>query len=484
MSKPLSAPVWPTLFAASASIGMGIQAQLIHTLRKALLAGRLPHGSRLPASRMLAKDLAISRSSVEAAYAQLEAEGYLHRRTGAGSFVAFTPQLRPSKKAASASAQLSQRGQGIVNAGGCRDSALPSMAFNAGQPDTRAFPHALWQKLMQQRWGKSGAALASYGPAQGLPELQSAIAGYLAQARGVDCQPEQILILNSSQQALQMIAQLLIDPADTVWLEDPGYLGARNAMLAAGAQIVPVPVDEEGFNTGISQTLAAPRLIYTTPSHQYPLGIAMSLPRRMALIAQAAAHQAWIIEDDYDSEFYYDQRPLPALQGLDQQGRVIYVGTFSKVLFPSLRLAYVVLPPALVPAFTTARIAFDGHSAQFLQAVTADFISQGHFAAHLRHMRLLYRSRRDLLLEKLQPISDITHPINTAAGLQFALQLPKGLEKPWTASGTTAGLALRPLSAFYQEEAKTEGWLMGYASLSNGQIIRACEALIKSYQEK
>ncbi|MCX7207146.1 MAG: PLP-dependent aminotransferase family protein [Proteobacteria bacterium] len=226
MSKPLSAPVWPTLFTASASIGMGIQAQLIHTLRKALLAGRLPQGSRLPASRMLAKDLAISRSSVEAAYAQLEAEGYLERRAGSGSFVAFTPQLRLAKKSTSAAAQLSQRGQGIVDAGGCRDGALPSLAFNAGQPDTLAFPHALWQKLMQQRWSKSGAVLANYGPAQGLPELQSAIAGYLAQSRGVDCQPEQILILNSSQQALQMIAQLLIDTADTVWLEDPGLLAS------------------------------------------------------------------------------------------------------------------------------------------------------------------------------------------------------------------------------------------------------------------
>ncbi|MDW5418022.1 PLP-dependent aminotransferase family protein [Iodobacter sp. CM08] len=332
---------------------------------------------------------------------------------------------------------------------------------------------------MQQRWQKSGAALAGYGPAQGLLELRSAISGYLAQARGVDCHPEQILILNSSQQALQMLAQLLIDPQDRVWLEEPAYLGARNAMLAAGAEIVPVPVDAEGLNP--SADLSPPKLIYTTPSHQYPLGIAMSLARRMALLAQAEQHGAWIIEDDYDSEFYYDQRPLPALHGLDKTGRTLYVGTFSKVLFPSLRLAYLVLPSELMPAFIAARTAFDGHSPQFMQAVTADFIAQGHFAAHLRQMRTLYRSRRDLLLESLKPLSDVLSPINTGAGLQFSVCLDAGLEQAWTSAGSAAGLALRPLSAFYLAKPKIEGWLLGYAALSNTQIRSASQTLINSF---
>ncbi|WP_203564087.1 PLP-dependent aminotransferase family protein [Deefgea sp. CFH1-16] len=240
-----------------------------------------------------------------------------------------------------------------------------------------------------------------YGDSQGLPELREAIAGYLAQSRGVVCDAAQILVLTSSQQALQLIAQLLIDPNDSVWLEEPGYLGARNALLSAGAKIIPAPVDHDGLNTELSSTLSPPKLIYTTPSHQYPLGVTMSLSRRMALLEQAAQHNAWIIEDDYDSEFSYEQRPLPALQGLDQQGRVIYIGTFSKVLFPSLRIAYLVLPPDLIPAFVNARAAFDGHTQQLAQAVTADFMHQGHFASHIRQMRVLYRSRRDLFAHGL-----------------------------------------------------------------------------------
>jgi GntR family transcriptional regulator/MocR family aminotransferase len=247
-----------------------------------------------------------------------------------------------------------------------------------------------------------------------------------------------------------------------------GDIGARNAMHSAGAQICPIPVDEEGINT--SGEYPTPKLIYTTPSHQYPLGMAMSLPRRMALLQQAAALKAWIIEDDYDGEFQYEQRPLPSLQGLDTQGRVIYVGTFSKVLFGSLRLAYLVLPQELVAAFSSARTAFDGHSNQFMQAVTADFINGGHFASHLRQMRTLYKSRRDLLLNELARHCPQLTPINTSGGLQFPVCAPAGMEPAWTATGHAQGLALRPLANFYAAQPKLEGWLMGYASLSNDQI--------------
>ncbi|WP_374758521.1 PLP-dependent aminotransferase family protein [uncultured Deefgea sp.] len=250
-------------------------------------------------------------------------------------------------------------------------------------------------------------------------------------------------------------------------------------MLCAGAKIIPAPVDHDGLDTDLSSTLLPPKLIYTTPSHQYPLGVMMSLPRRMALLEQAAQHNAWIIEDDYDSEFSYDQRPLPALQGLDQQGRVIYIGTFSKVLFPSLRIAYLVLPPDLIPAFVNARAAFDGHTPQLAQAVTADFMHQGHFASHIRQMRVLYRSRRDLLLTGLQPLSELIQTVNVNGGLQFAVEVDHQREPQWTAAGQAQGLALRPLSQFYFGERKKSGWLLGYASLSNIQINSAVDTLKK-----
>ncbi len=468
----------PTLFAAESQPDLALHEQLTRTLRRAILAGHLPLGSRLPATRVLAQDLNVSRSTVELAFSRLEAEGYLRRQVGVGSFVAIaarpsTPSLRKT------AAGLSQRGQTIVDGGACRDAALPFKAFTAGQPDPAAFPRELWGKLTLQRWKQDGERLMRYGDAQGLPQLREAIAGYLAQSRGVVCDAAQILVLTSSQQALQLIAQLLIDPHDTVWLEEPGYLGARNAMLSAGAKVMPVPVDDEGLNTDFSSNLSPPKLIYTTPAHQYPLGITMSLPRRMALLEQANQHNAWIIEDDYDSEFSYDQRPLPALQGLDQQGRVIYVGTFSKVLFPSLRIAYVVLPPDLVPAFVSARAAFDGHTPQLAQAVTADFMHQGHFAAHIRQMRLLYRSRRDLLVECLQPLASVIQPVNVNGGLQFAVEVDQNREPQWTAAGQAQGLALRPLSQFYLGEIQKSGWLLGYASLSNMQISSAVDTLRK-----
>ena len=468
----------PTLFAAESQPDLPLHEQLTRAVRRAILEGHLLRNSRLPATRALALDLGVSRSTVELAFSRLEAEGYLRRQVGVGSFVAIAAQ--PNKATVrKTAAGLSQRGQMMVDAGTCRDTKLPLQAFTAGQPDPGAFPRELWGKLTQQRWKKDAQSLMRYGEPQGLAELREAIAAYLAQRRGVDCDAGQILVLTSSQQALQLIAQLLIDPADTVWLEEPGYLGARNAMLSAGAKIIPVPVDHDGMNTDISSCLSPPKLIYTTPSHQYPLGVTMSLTRRMALLAQAAQHSAWIIEDDYDSEFSYDQRPLPALQGLDQQGRVIYVGTFSKVLFPALRIAYMVLPPDLMPAFINARSAFDGHTPQLSQAVTADFMTQGHFATHIRQMRLLYRSRRDLLLECLQPLAEHIQPINVNGGLQFAVELTAGKESAWTAAGIAQGLTLRPLSQFYLGESKKEGWLLGYAALSNNEIRIASNTLIK-----
>ncbi|PJG58114.1 PLP-dependent aminotransferase family protein [Aeromonas cavernicola] len=463
-----------TLFANQQPTSLPLHEQLVRTLRSAILAGHLPMHSRLPASRTLAADLAVSRSTVELAYGRLEAEGYLTRKAGAGSFVALavtTPSPRPAQSIAG----LSRRGLAVAASGACHDIPQVGLSFASSQPDPRLFPHSLWGRLMQQQWRQQGERWMNYGDPQGLPELRAAISSYLVQSRGVVCDPDQILILTSSQQGILLATQLLIDAGDTVWVEEPGYPGARTAMESAGAIVHPVPVDDQGLNPLGNHP--RPRLIYTTPAHQYPLGVAMSLSRRIALLHEAQQHGAWILEDDYDGEYQYDARPLPALQGLDSQGRVIYVGTFSKVLFGSLRLAYLVLPTPLMAGFCRARAAFDGHSNQLQQAVTADFIRSGHFATHLRQSRQIYHSRRDLLLTELGHHCPQLTPIHSGAGLQCAVGVPTGGEVRWTSIANGQGIGLRPLSQFYLGPATHEGWLLGFASLDNQTVRQLCHRL-------
>lgn len=463
----------PTLF-ADHDPTLPLQERLVRTLRSAILGGHLSQGSRLPASRTLARDLSLSRGTVEQAYGRLEAEGYLVRRVGRGSFVAIAAVTPPPPPVAG-HAPLSRRGERSLLEGACQEETGSASSFASGQADPVAFPRELWGRLLQQQWRQHGETLMRYGDPAGLPALRQAIAAYLVQSRGLVCRPEQVLILTSSQQGIQLAAQLLLDPGDTVWLEEPGYLGARHAMQSAGARLHPVPVDEQGLVPAGDHP--PPRLIYTTPSHQYPLGMAMSLPRRMALLAEAERHGAWVLEDDYDGEFQYDQRPLPSLQGLDRGGRVIYVGTFSKVLFGSLRLAYLVLPPTLLAPFAHARATSDGHSSQLMQAVTAEFLQGGHFATHLRQMRLLYRARRDQLRAQLAEHCPQLTPIHCGAGLQCTALLPAGGEARWTTAANQLGLGLRPLSQFYLGQPDREGWLLGYAGLDNGTQQRLCRTL-------
>ncbi|MBV8635878.1 MAG: PLP-dependent aminotransferase family protein, partial [Burkholderiaceae bacterium] len=286
-------------------------------------------------------------------------------------------------------------------------------------------------------------------------------------------------ILTSSQQALTLIATLLLDDGDAAWIEDPCYEGARTAFSSAGAHLVPVAVDADGMDVASASTAPAPRLIYLTPSHQYPTGASLSLERRMALLELARERGAWIVEDDYDSEFHYDGRPLPSLQGLDRHERVLYVGTFSKVLFPALRLAYLVLPPALVEAFTLARTVQDGHTTQWTQAVTAAFIEEGHFAAHLRQMRQLYHSRRDLLREELhQRTKGWLDILPTAGGLKMAVHLPPGKEEAYTRCAAQLGIVTPGLSKLYLGSAR-DGWLLGFAALDNAAIRYGAEQLAR-----
>ncbi|WP_311791562.1 MULTISPECIES: PLP-dependent aminotransferase family protein [Pantoea] len=466
MSTPLL-----TLFSHHAQ--GGLRERLCATLRQAIAAGHLSFGQKVPSTRQLAGDLGLSRVTVEAAYAQLESEGYLSREVGRGTFVAIVMPPQTPRAAPAELPRFSSRGSAVIATGGCQDPPFPH-AFAAGSPELRAFPHRLWRRLSASVQRAEGSQLMGYGDPLGYLPLRSAVADYLALSRGMRCRPEQVIILTSSQQALQLLAMMFLDPGDEVWLETPGYPGARNAFVAAGARCRGVPLDSEGAQL---QSGAA-KLLYLTPSHHYPGGVAMSLPRRLAWLAWAQRHGSWIIEDDYDSEFHYDDRPTPAMQGLDRHGRVIALGTFSKSLFPSLRLAWMVVPPALVAPLGQARSVMDGHSALLPQAVTAAFLQQGHFASHLRLMRQLYRSRRDLLLARLQPLSPWLTPTASPGGLQLTVRLSAGEdEAALTAQAERDGLTLPRLSPLAIDTPAQPGWILGFSALAPGEIASGCAKL-------
>jgi GntR family transcriptional regulator/MocR family aminotransferase len=313
----------------------------------------------------------------------------------------------------------------------------------------------------------------AYGDAMGYMPLREAIAEYLGAVRAVRCEPSQILVTTGSQLGLQLSAQVLLDPNDRVWIEEPGYPGARHALMSAGAQLVPVPVDYEGLNVaeGIRRARSA-RAVYITPSHQYPLGVTMTATRRMQLLNWVARSGAWIIEDDYDSEYRLGGRPIPSLQGLDAGARVIYVGTFSKVMFPALRLGYVVVPKDLVDAFSTARDATDQFSSTLYQAVMTDFILEGHFARHIRRMRVLYMERRTALVEAVRKqIGDKLEVIGAEAGMHLVALLPAGVsDVAVSKKAAELGISAMPLSSCYLKPPAKGGLILGYGGTDAQQI--------------
>lgn len=451
----------------------GRRTRLCRTLRQAIVEGHLRHQQKLPSSRQLAQDLALSRVTVEAAYAQLESEGYLQRHAGRGTFVLIDIAPPPPPRRPQPTPAFSRRGQQVLATGGCQDPPFPH-AFAAGSPELRAFPHVQWQRISHQVQRSLGSRAMGYGDPLGYAPLRQAVADYLALSRGVRCSAEQIVILTSSQQALQLLAMLFLDSGDTVWLEEPGYPGARNAFVAAGATCRAMPLDSDGA----VPLDGSARLVYLTPGHHYPSGTAMSLARRLQWLDWAQQQQSWLIEDDYNGEFHFDERPAPALQGLRDESRVICLGTFSKTLFPSLRLAWMVLPTPLVAPLGRARSVMDGHSALLPQAVTAEFLQQGHFASHLRLMRQLYHSRRDRLLQqigtRLQPWLT---PLPSAGGLQLTVTLTQGDEAHLTQRARECGLLLPRLSPLYSGSERQAGWILGFAALTPGEITRACDTL-------
>jgi GntR family transcriptional regulator / MocR family aminotransferase len=473
------------------------QALYIH-MRAAILSGELTGGMRLPSTRALAEELNISRNTVLNTYRQLLAEGYLEGKGGSGTFVArVLPELLlmaaypASRITSSAPAPhnkfsqptFSERAKAQIAVSEPPSGGKRPRPFLAEAPALDVFPYQLWSRLIVRRARRMPVSDFMYQESAGYRPLREAIVAHITVSRQVHCTPEQVMIVPGSQGALDLTARMLINAGDPVWLEDPGYSGARGAFLGAGAEIIPVPVDTEGLvvDVGVARAPHA-RLVYLTPSHQFPLGVTMSLPRRLALLDWAKRVNAYILEDDYDSEFRFGTRPLATLQGLDDADRVIYIGTFSKVLFPSLRIGYMILPPALVDAFLKVRRLIDIHSPILEQAVLADFMIEGHFTRHLRRMRTVYAERRSALLEAAH---ELPLDIDSAeAGIHCVSWLPDGMDDLALASkAADYDLNLTPISSFGMVPLTRKGFLLGYGGFGVPEIkdgIKRLGALLRS----
>jgi len=480
--------------------------QVYAGIRDAILAGRIAARSQLPSTRLLARELEVSRTTVSLAFDQLRAEGFLDTRERGGTYVAATipdralaaappPHRRP---ASHTPATTHARADALVGPSprGASLAALanPTLslsrhqprAFRTGVPALDAFPHAVWGQICARLWRRTPRALLSYGLPNGYEPLRRAIAHYLQVSRGARCTSDHVIIVGGSQEGLYLAAQLLIEPGDAVWIENPGYPGARNALAAAGARLVGVPLDGEGLDIARGRRLAPhARLAYVTPSHQYPLGVTMSIGRRLATLEWARQTGAWILEDDYDSEFRYTSRPLPSLQGLDAElgegdARVIYVGSFSKTLFPSLRIGFLVVPSALVDAFGAARAVIDRQSPTIEQAVLAEFLAEGHFMRHLRRMRTLYAERQDALLRAVRdgPLGEEIETGPSDAGMHLVgwLRHVRGDARA-SLRALEAGVEAQPLSAMSLGPSPRAALLLGYAAYSGATLARAGERL-------
>lgn len=467
--------------------------QLYFAIRDAILAGRLHPGIRLPSTRTLARDLGLSRNTVVTAYEQLLTEGYLDGRVGAGSFVSEvlpeallharrTPQIPPP--AAAAPARLSRRGTALARLQ--PSHGAPPKPFSLGLPELATFPFDDWGRLLARRWRHPPRDfLVGVDPA-GYRPLREALAQYLGAARAVACDPDQILIVSGAQQALDLAARALIDPGDTVWVEEPGYSGTWNALQAAGAHLTPVPVDENGIDIAAGRRLAPDaRLICVSPSHQYPLGITMSLRRRLELLDWARAADAYVLEDDYDSEYRYAGRPLAAMQGLDEHGRIIYIGSFSKVMFPGLRIGYLVAPDTLVEPLRAIRSLVDSHPSSIAQAALCDFIAEGFLSSHIRRMRALYAERQEALLDAIGASLDGRLDIAPdEAGMHLVGYLPDDANDAALSQRAAArDVVVPPLSAFYRGESKRKGLLIGYAGVPERDIRRAATRLASAFAD-
>ncbi len=463
------------------SSGIPIHRQIYEGLRRAILDGLLRPGQRVPSTRALAVELGVSRLPVLTAYDQLLHEGYLDGRIGSGTFVsAAVPDdlLRPPPPP-DATAPLSRARRASHPPPRVRDEGGLG-PFRMSLPALDQFPHAAWARLVARHAHALTHADMAYGDPAGLVPLRLAIADHLRAARAVRCEAEQVLIVSGSQAALRLAATVLLGPGDRVAVEEPGSPLARAALGAGGAEVVPVPVDEEGMSVAsLRRRDGRVRAAYVTPSHQYPLGTSMTTARRFALLDWAVRRGAWLLEDDYDSEYRYVSRPLGALQGMDAHERVVYIGTFSKVLFPAVRVGYLVMPPSLWQRFVDAREAFDLFSPTLYQLALAEFLREGHFARHLRRMRGVYMARRDALLAGLtRHCRDRLTVRNADAGLHVAVLLSGGLDDGAVVRRMAGrGLTATVLSTCYAGAARRSGLLLGFGGSTERRLLEATRVL-------
>jgi GntR family transcriptional regulator / MocR family aminotransferase len=472
--------------------GEALQQQIYAGIRRAILEGIVEPGTRLLSSRALALDLGVSRTTTLLALEQLLAEGYLTARHGSGTFVAHElpddlPQARASRPAFDPKhPPLSRRGQALAaTPPAARRISGPPRAFRLGVPGLDLFPIRTWSQLASRRLRSLTPAQLDYNDTAGLKALREAIADHVRTARGTQCSADQVFIVAGAQRGLDQICHLLLDPGDTAWMEEPGFPGARSALLGAGARIVPVRVDADGLDVDAGERRAVhARLAYVTPSHQFPLGVPMSLARRLALLKWASAAQAWVVEDDYDSEFRYGSRPIPCLHGLDVDGRVIYVGSFSKTLFPALRLGFLIVPPDLQDPLLAARRAADLHPPLYDQTVLADFMIGGHFERHLRRMREAYRERLEALTaaaERFCPDALHLRPVRT--GLHVVADLEDADAGTVFQEAAARGVEVAPLSEYFFGRTKPiNGLVLGFAAVPPEAMSEGMERLAKAIE--
>ncbi|MGO4330810.1 PLP-dependent aminotransferase family protein [Cupriavidus sp. 2TAF22] len=471
-----------------AALAKPLNRSLYECIRGAILDGSLGPETRLPPSRDLASELGMSRNTVMFAYEQLLAEGYVHARTGSGTFVAATaPEAYLNAKASQASSAqarampgLSPRGVELL----ANASASPSQwgAFMPGVPDVTRFPHQRYAQIAARLWRNPPPERLSYCHGGGLPALREAVAAHLRVARSVQCDAAQVLITEGIHQGIDLLVRMLGMSGEHAWVEEPSYWGIRGLLQMNGIHMMPIPVDEEGLTIPAGKDAGQPpRFIFVTPSHQYPLGAVMSLTRRRALLEYARRQGSWIVEDDYDSEFRFSGQPIPSLQGMEPDAPVIYIGTFSKTLFPGLRMGYMVLPRALAGAFQTAHSELYRAGHLMTQATVAEFMQAGDYAAHIRRMRLLYGRRRAILAGLIERYlgPEALHRYGSNAGLHLVLCLPDSADDVAIAEQAgRRGILVRPLSRYFLGSAVQRGLLLGYACVPEEQIGPAFEVLL------
>lgn len=460
----------------------GLMAQLTSQLRKLIASGRLGKGRALPSSRRLASDLGVSRNTVTYAFEQLAAEGYLAASHGRRRVVTVDGGER-SEGASAAGARtgklrLSPWASKLKQTDWPMSYQAPLKPLRPGHGDFREFPNEVWARCLRRSAVR--AARRELGPVN-RPRLRESLAHYLATSRGVRATADQILILPSAQAALTVIAAALISPGDEVWVEDPGYPGAAAAFRASGARVTGMRLDEQGMRR--MPGLAVPKLIFMTPSHQHPTGRLMSLARRTEFLGASRPGKTWIVEDDYDGEFHYDSRPVPALQGLDAHGRVFYVGTFSKAMTSDIRLGYLVVPPALVSTLEIAQRHIGLIASSHIQEALAEFIADGHFLAHLRRMRRLYHARRDHLVEGLErQLGEVLSVEVPSGGIQLVARLKRGSADQATVKRlVAAGVETRALSSLALGRPRDHGLLLGFAAWRESEISAAVRTMVSCF---